>query len=99
MIKGYQNAYPKLKLDEDEMLGRISVVSLGSAEKLCSILTKVKDYFGADGTESGIRIIIIDSLSLPVICSVNEPLKRTKYYLNILQELQTMALKHNIAVS
>lgn len=44
-----------------------------------------------------IRLIIIDSLSF-LIMSIEEPSHRIRFYLNILDELQKLASKYNIAV-
>lgn len=96
MIKGYNKLHPQLKLNEDEMLERILVMSPGSPEELCSELKNLSHNLE---TSYGLRLIIVDSLTFPITSSVGEPFQRIKYYTNIIKDLQAIAMKHKIAVS
>ncbi|XP_044581151.1 DNA repair protein RAD51 homolog 1-like isoform X3 [Cotesia glomerata] len=97
LIEGYKKLYPRLKISNDLMAQNIQIATLGKLEELSTTIEKLKNTLVNQTKNNLIRLIIIDSLSF-LIMSVEEPSLRVRLYLNILDELQKLASKYNIAV-
>ncbi|CAD6238927.1 GSCOCG00008559001-RA-CDS [Cotesia congregata] len=97
LMEGYKKLYPKLKINNDFMAQNIQIATLGKLEELSTTIEKLKNTLANQTKNNLIRLIVIDSLSF-LIMSVEEPSLRVRLYLNILDELQKLASKYNIAV-
>ncbi|KAK0088194.1 hypothetical protein PV325_012861 [Microctonus aethiopoides] len=79
------------------MAKNITVVSPDTPEELLLIVKQLKKFIQSSLDLCPVRVIIIDSLSFSIV-SLNDTSHKITYYNEILNELQRLASKYNIAV-
>ncbi|XP_063979770.1 DNA repair protein RAD51 homolog 3-like isoform X3 [Diachasmimorpha longicaudata] len=95
VIEGCQSDFPDLKTKLKDFLAGITLVSILTAQELFSTVGNLREYLRKNHQ---LRVIIIDSLSLPVLCSIENTVVRYKFYVKIFDELQKVASEYKIAV-
>lgn len=79
----------------DSILNGVNVISITGYEKLQQVVNKLEDYLK---TNDKIKLIIVDSFSLPLVCQVTDLLLRTKLIYKMMDVFQMLALKYKLAV-
>ncbi|XP_043270567.1 DNA repair protein RAD51 homolog 3-like [Venturia canescens] len=95
IIRGCQKRFPNVILNENDILKEIKVSSPRNLDELISTIHSLKKYLR---TDSKIKAIILDSLSLPVQCTLTDGWQRTQFYFRVVDELQKIASRNKIAV-
>ncbi|XP_011501257.1 PREDICTED: DNA repair protein RAD51 homolog 3-like [Ceratosolen solmsi marchali] len=98
IIQGYNIYYKDLHLHEDEAYKNIQVFSPRSLEEFLKIINSLDDELKKIKNNKQVRLVIIDSLSMPILCSIDDSLKRPYYYSQILYQLHKLTVDHNIAI-
>ncbi|XP_012280280.1 DNA repair protein RAD51 homolog 3 isoform X2 [Orussus abietinus] len=95
LILGCQSVQKDQRLNIDDMMKGITVVSPFTPNELLSAITNLKrDLVGG----SKVSVIILDSLSYPIQCCLEDSWQRTQVYFRILDELHAIVSKFNVAV-
>ncbi|THK33231.1 RAD51 C-like [Diachasma alloeum] len=95
LIEGCQHDFPDLNGKLKDFLEGVTIVSIRTAQELYSTIGNMREYLEDNNRH---RVIIIDSLSLPVLCTIEDTVLRYKFYFKIFDELQKVASEYNIAV-
>ncbi|XP_011298248.1 DNA repair protein RAD51 homolog 3 [Fopius arisanus] len=93
LIVGYHKDFPDA--GTRNFLRGVTVVTIRTAQDLFSIIEGIREYLKSDNL---LRVVIIDSLSLPVLCSIENSFVRYKFYCKVFEELQKLASEYNIAI-
>ncbi|XP_014223976.1 DNA repair protein RAD51 homolog 3-like isoform X2 [Trichogramma pretiosum] len=98
LIKGYNNFFGKIVLEESEVLKNIQLLSPSSLDEFLEAISYLKEAVDISFNGKQVKVIIIDSLSMPIICSIDDPSIRPIYFSKVLHDLNYIAIKHDIAI-
>ncbi|NP_001152813.1 RAD51 homolog C [Nasonia vitripennis] len=98
IVRGLNKSHKDLNLNADEVLKCIEILSPNSVEEFVQIIDSLKFKMKSNKDEKKVRLIIVDSLSMPILCCIDDPTKRPYYYSHILHKLHKLALINELAV-
>ncbi|XP_058789482.1 uncharacterized protein LOC131663229 isoform X2 [Phymastichus coffea] len=97
-VKGCNRCQKDFKLEENEAFRNIQVLLPMSLEEFLTVIDNLKVEIKKIRNNKQVRLIIVDSLSMPILCTIGDPLKRPYYYSRILHELHQLCLEYEVAI-
>uniref|UniRef100_A0ABD2W997 DNA repair protein RAD51 homolog 3 n=1 Tax=Trichogramma kaykai TaxID=54128 RepID=A0ABD2W997_9HYME len=85
-------------MEESEVLKNIQLLSPSSLDEFLEAISYLKEAVDISYNGKQVKVIIIDSLSMPIICSIDDPSIRPIYFSKVLHDLNYIAIKHDIAI-
>lgn len=94
-INHVKKILPSHNFTLDSILQSINLIQIQGYEELVHVINNIHDFFE---TNKNVKLLIVDSFSLPFVCGFTDLLERTKIVNDLLDILLRLAMKHEFAV-
>lgn len=84
-----------LNFTVESIMKNIHVIQIQGAQNLMDTIMNVHNFFKGN---KKVKLLIIDSFSLPLVCGFDDLLKRTKVIYDLLDALQFLAMEYKVAI-